>query len=422
MRIKLVLFIILAIFISVISGCEKVSTGNNSDKTIEERSALTNDTLTQGSESTVEKKDLIKEQIEGMSLDEEIGQMVIVGLAGYTIDDNSRRMLEDYHVGGFIVYGLNVENTDQLLNLTNSLKEGNLKNKVPLFISVDEEGGKVDRMPGEFKRYPANKTIGEVNNKDFSYKLGNVIAEEIKMLGFNMDFAPVLDINSNPKNPVIGDRSFGSTEGVVSSLGIQTMMGLQSGNVIPVVKHFPGHGDTSTDSHIGLPSVDNDLDRLNSFELVPFKEAIKNNADAVMIAHILLPKIDPENPSTLSKIIITDILRNQLNFTGVIITDDMTMGAIVKNYKIEDAAVKSVNAGSDIILIAHEYDNAVLVINALKAAVENGIISKERIDDSVYRILKLKQKYSLTDNIINSVNVDEINNQISTILNTYLNK
>ena len=360
--------------------------------------------------------DPLLEQIGKMSLDEKIGQMIVVGLEGYDLNDNTRSLIQKSKVGGFILFANNVQNTNQLLNLLNSLKGENLKNKVPLFLSVDEEGGRVTRMPKEFKKIPTNKTIGKINDETLSNQIGSTIAYEIGSFGFNMDFAPVLDVNSNPNNPVIGDRSFGSNTNVVSHLGIQTMKGIQSGNIIPVVKHFPGHGDTSVDSHLGLPSVNNTLTRLRQFELIPFAEAIKNNAEVVMIAHILLAKIDSKNPSSMSKIIITDILRKDLNFNGVVITDDMTMGAIVKNYNISEAAVKSVQAGTDIVLVCHGYDNEASVINALKNAVAKGEISKERIDQSVYRILILKKKYKLKDEIIKSVDVKGINNKINNVL------
>lgn len=366
--------------------------------------------------------DPLKEKVKEMTLDEKIGQMLIVGFDGYDVNENTKKLIENHFIGGLILYDNNIKSPTQLLALINSLKTTNSKNKAPLFISVDEEGGRVTRMPKEFKKFPSNKLIGSVNNNDFSYGVGSIIGEELKSFGYNMDFAPVLDINSNRKNPVIGDRSFGSNEKIVSELGVQTMKGIQSQDVIPVVKHFPGHGDTSVDSHLGLPVVNNDIDRLKNFEFVPFKEAISNGADVVMIGHILLPKIDPDNPSSLSKMIISDILRKQLSFNGVVVTDDMTMGAIAKNYNIGDAAVKSVNAGSDVILIAHGYDTEVSAINALKKAVEDKTISKERIDESVYRILKLKSKYNLNNDLINSFNVDRINNKISSTLNTYLNK
>lgn len=366
-----------------------------------------------------EEIDPIKEQIDKMTLNEKIGQMVIVGMEGYEIDDNARLMIEKYQVGGFILFSKNIKDTQQLLALNNSIKAANFNNKIPLFISVDEEGGRVSRMPKEFKDLPTNKEIGKVNNGDFSYKIGGILAEEVKAFGFNMDFAPVLDINSNPKNPVIGDRSFGSTPERVSKLGVKTMKGIQAGGVIPVVKHFPGHGDTAVDSHIGLPTVNNDLNRLKTFEFIPFKEAIENNVEAVMIAHILMKKIDSENPASLSKTIITDILRKQLDFNGVVITDDMTMGAIVENYIIEEAAIQSVNAGADIVLVCHGSDNKIAVIEALKKAVEEGTISKERVNESVYRILKLKNQYRVTDETIESVDVEEINKKIQGLLDEY---
>jgi beta-N-acetylhexosaminidase len=228
------------------------------------------------------------------------------------------------------------------------------------------------------------------------------------LFGFNINFAPVLDINSNPQNPVIGNRSFGDNAEIVSKLGVQTMKGIQSGGVISVVKHLPGHGDTSEDSHIGLPVVNHDLDRIMDFELVPFKNAIKNQADAVMIAHILLKSIDSENPSSLSETVITDLLRNQLKFEGVIVTDDITMGAIIENYNIGEAAVKAVNAGNNIILVCHGYDNQIAVIDALINAAESNEIPKEKIDDSVYRILKLKDKYKLSDIKVDPINFNDI--------------
>jgi beta-N-acetylhexosaminidase len=235
-----------------------------------------------------------------------------------------------------------------------------------------------------------------------------------------MDFAPVLDINSNPKNPVIGDRSFGTSSKLVSSLGVETMMGIQEGKVIPVVKHFPRHGDTSVDSHVGLPRVNKDLEQLNSFELIPFMEAIKNNVDGIMIAHILLPKIDSKYPASLSKVVIDNILRQKLGFKGIVITDDMTMGAIAKNYSIGDAAVRSVDAGSDIILVAHDYNKGIEAITSIINAVNIGNIKMDRIDESVYRILQLKERYNLEDMTIGSVNINEINSKINETLTNYI--
>ncbi|MBK5242643.1 beta-N-acetylhexosaminidase [Clostridium sp.] len=409
------LILVLLFILSIMSSC---NISNNSSQIYDEQDDPI-EINTQDSEVKPEPKpiDTLIEQIGKMTIDEKIGQMLVVGIEGYDLNENTKSLIEKYKVGGVILFSNNVQDTNQLLNLLNSLKSENLKNKIPLFLSVDEEGGKVTRMPKEFKKFPTNKAIGKINDAVLSNRIGSTLALEIGSFGFNMNFAPVLDVNSNSKNPVIGDRSFGADVNIVSNLGIQTMKGIQSENIIPVVKHFPGHGDTSVDSHLGLPSVNNDLKRLKSLELIPFIEAIKNNADAVMIAHILLPKIDSENPSSLSKIIITNILRGELNFNGVIITDDMTMGAIVKNYNISEAAVKSIKAGTDIVLVCHGYDNEVTVINAVKNAISKGDVSEQRIDESVYRILSLKQKYKLNDKIINSVNVEDINNKINNLLN-----
>ncbi len=369
-----------------------------------------------------EVKDPIKEKIKEMTMEEKLGQMLIAGLDGYELNDNAKALMENYHVGGFILFGSNIKDIDQLSKYINDLKSYHSGKGVPLFISVDEEGGRISRIPKTIKNLPTSKVIGAVDNEEYSFEVGKLLAKKVSAFGFNMDFAPVLDINSNPKNPVIGDRAFGAKEDVVSRLGVQTMKGIQSEQVIPVVKHFPGHGDTSVDSHIGLPSVENDLSRLQSFELIPFAEAIKNNADCVMVAHILLPKIDAENPSTMSKTIITDILRQQLSFKGVVITDDMTMGAITKNYKIGEAAVKAVNAGVDIVLVAHEMENAKAVFDALMTAQKEGKITEERIDESVYRILSLKEKYHLEDKAAGPVDVKDLNGQITEVLKQYTKK
>lgn len=366
--------------------------------------------------------DPIKEKIKSMSLSEKIGQMIIVGADGYEIDDHAKQMIEKYHVSGFVLFKQNIKSADQMLGLLHSLKSANTVNKVPLFLSVDEEGGRVSRMPAELVKIPGSGAIGKINNSNFSFDIGSVIAEEIKMFGYNMDFGPVLDINSNPKNPVIGDRSFSSSPGIVSKLGVQTMKGIRSKNVIPVVKHFPGHGDTSVDSHIGLPRVYNDMKRLQSFELIPFAEAIKNGADAVMVAHILLPKIDSAYPASFSKTLITGVLRQSMKFQGVVITDDMTMGAIIKNYNMADAAVKSVNAGSDIVLVCHEFSKETTVIQALTKAAQTGVIPIKRIDESVYRILKLKQKYAITDKSSGMLDIKKVNTKINQVLNKYSSK
>jgi beta-N-acetylhexosaminidase len=410
-RAMLCIFLVLTAFMFISCAEDKGGNKNNEPNPIQ-----------QVPEPKPIEKDPIAEQIKDMSLDEKLGQMQIVGIEGYKIDDGAKQMIEELHVGGFILFGKNIESTEQLLELNNSLKSANAVNKIPLFISVDEEGGRVSRIPKTIINLPTNKDIGKIYNMEFSYEIGMLLAEKVKALGFNMNFAPVLDINSNPKNPVIGDRAFGSKPEVVRDLGIQAMTGISLGGVIPVVKHFPGHGDTAVDSHVGLPTVENDLERLNSFELIPFKGAINKGAECVMVAHILLAKIDAENPASLSTAIITDILRKQLNFDGVVITDDMTMGAIMKNYDLAAAAVQAVKAGNDIVLVAHKYENALATMKSLKEAVQAGEITEQRIDQSVYRILKLKQGYKLKDNRIQSVDIEKINQRITDTLDKYMNK
>ena len=363
-----------------------------------------------------DKKDEFETKVDKMSLDEKIGQLIIAGFDGTTADDEVKSLISEVKVGGVILFSRNVENASQVVKLNNDIKEMNKENKYPIFISVDEEGGLVSRMPSEFNDIPTSMDIAKFNDKKLSYNIGKVIGEEISSLGFNMDFAPVLDINSNPDNPVIGNRSFGDNEAIVSKLGIATMKGLKDSNIIATVKHFPGHGDTSVDSHVGLPVVENDLERLKSFELVPFQKAIDEGVDMVMVSHIMLPKIDENDPATLSKTIVTDILRKDMNYNGVVVTDDMTMGAIINNYDIGEAAVKSINAGVDIVMVCHQYENVTKVIDAIKEAVNNGSITEERIDKSVERILKLKDKYNIEDGVTTEPNVDSINDKISSVL------
>ncbi len=394
----LAVFVILAF--ALLAGCTALPDNDNAD---------INDTDT----------DPIKAQIGKMSLEEKVGQLVMAGIDAYENDDHTRSLIEKYHVGGFVLLKQNVRDAGQMLGLINSLKETNAINKIPLFLAIDEEGGRISRMPAGLTKMPAAKKVGDLNNSQLSYEVGSIIGEELKAFGLNMNFAPVLDINSNPKNPVIGDRSFGDNAGVVTESGLQIMKGLKAHNIISVVKHFPGHGDTAVDSHIGLPVINSDLDRLYDFELQPFSAAIENNARAVMIAHILLPQIDPVNPATFSTTVISDILRRQMNFDGVVITDDMTMGAITNNYDIGEAAVKSINAGTDIVLVCHDYDKEEAVINSLQAAAANGIISTERIDQSVYRVLKLKQQYALSERAEPPVDIQSINKKIQALYETY---
>ena len=363
--------------------------------------------------------DVIQKEIENMTLDEKIGQIITVGIDGYTINDKTKELIVDKKVGGIILFKDNINDSNQLLQLINNIKDINSKNKIPLFISIDEEGGRVSRLPKEIKKLPSNEVIGNINDKKLTYDIGKTIGYSLKSFGFNMDFAPVLDINSNPNNKVIGDRAFSSNKNIVANLGVSEINGFKSSNIISVAKHFTGHGDI--DSHYKLPIINKTLDELKEIEFVPFKNAIKENVPSIMVSHILLPEIDDINPASMSKTIITDILRKDLKFDGLIVTDDMTMVAITNDFDISEACIKSINAGADLLLICHGYETEVDVINNIKDAVDKGIISIDRINESVYRILSLKYSYKINNEKIENIDVDIINSKIEDILNR-LNK
>ena len=401
----LLLFLVLILFIAM--GCRKGETPKDEMG----QSGVTKEEVTEK-----EEVDFVLEKVNEMTIDEKIGQLLIVGIDGYNIDEKTIKMIQKYHIGGFILFNRNIQDANQTISLINSLKETNESNDIPLFISLDEEGGRVTRLPHEFIKTPSSKKIGKKDDEIFTYEIGKTIGRNVKSLGFNLDFAPVLDIFSNPNNTVIGDRAFGTNPKIVWKHGIQLMNGIKSENIIPVIKHFPGHGDTTVDSHEDLPFIDKNLGQIENFELIPFKKAIEKGAEVIMVSHIMLPNIDEANPATLSEKIINNILREELGFDGVIITDDMTMGAIVKNYDIGDASVKSLKAGSDIILVCHDYENYIKVINAIKDAVDNGEISLDCINQKVYRILKLKEKYNIEDRRIDSIDVEELNKETRSVL------
>lgn len=351
-----------------------------------------------------------------MSLDEKIGQMIFSGVDGTKITAETKNIIQKYHVGGIILFANNIESKTQTVNFLNEIKTANADNPYPLLLGVDEEGGSVTRMPDKVKSLPSSRLIGELNDPGVSFNVGTILGEQMKALGFNLDFAPVLDVNSNPDNPVIGDRSFGDNLNIVTRLGIQTMKGIQNEGVISVMKHFPGHGDTGVDSHLELPKVGKSYEELSNLELVPFKKAILEGADVSMVAHILLPKIDDNYPASMSKEVITGILREDYDFDGVVITDDLTMEAITDHYNIADAAVQTVKAGGDLLLVAHNPNLIAKVFDKLKAAVENGEISEDRIDESVERITNLKAKYQLSDEKTPSPNFQSINEKVEAIL------
>ncbi|WP_262675148.1 beta-N-acetylhexosaminidase [Paenibacillus sp. J5C2022] len=363
-------------------------------------------------------EDPITAQIRNMTLEEKIGQLMIIGLNGTEPDAFAKEMIQMHKVGGFILYGDNIDNAEQTLALLNGLKELNAaEDGIPLLLSVDQEGGRVSRLPDEYRPLPKAMSVGSKDDERYTRLTGQALGIAVKSLGFNMNFAPVLDINSNPKNPVIGDRAYGTDAASVTEHGMLAMEGIRSEGVIPVVKHFPGHGDTSVDSHIDLPVVGKSLEQLEQLELVPFREAIRQDADVIMVAHLLLPQLDKDYPSSLSKEIVTGLLREQLQYDGVVVTDDMTMGGITDGYGVAEAAVKSLQAGTDLILVGHNNKDQLAAWNAIKQSIEDGQLSEQRLDQSVDRIMRLKQKYELNDGSIESIHLDAINEVIEEAVN-----
>lgn len=402
-----------------LTGCTLAGQDTTIDRENDNNPSSTSSPIVEHNEPNT---DPIKDKLKRLSVTEKIGQLIMAGIDGTQVNEDTKKLLDSYNVGGFIFYGYNIRNEQEAVELFNQLKQINGKkaSHIPLFMSVDEEGGRVSRMPSTLTKIPSARKVGKAKNEQLATEIGDVIGQELNAFGLNMDYAPVLDVNSNAKNPVIGDRAYGNEVNIVSQMGIAVMKGLQQRDIIPVVKHFPGHGDTSVDSHIGLPVVKHDMERLRKLELVPFKQAITEGADAVMIAHILLPKIDKSAPASFSSIIIHDLLRKELGFTGVVISDDMTMGAITEHYDMGQAAIKFIQAGGNVVLIGHGMENIQVVAKALTNAVQNGEITPQMLDERVTQILQLKQKYQLTDDEqAKGPDIKQINQRIAALLKQF---
>lgn len=342
----------------------------------------------------------VGEIVAAMSLDQKIGQLFMFGVPGTTVDvdDATAELVRRYAVGGFILFRGNIQSARQTVELTNALRSLNAGNPLPLFIAADQEGGRVHRLPPEATPFPAAARVGGSRSPELAGQIGRAMGEELQALGINVDLAPVLDVNTNPDNPVIGDRAFGSDAALVETIGIAVMKGLQSTGTVTAVKHFPGHGDTSLDSHVELPVLDHDRSRLDSVELRPFAAAIRSGADMVMPAHVAFTSLDPAgSPASLSSPVLTGLLRGELGFDGVIITDALTMGAITRNYTPEQAMLAAIAAGADVLLLPAGAADQVAAVETLRAAAASGALSAERIDQSVRRVAALKLRYGLSD-------------------------
>ncbi|MCR8644060.1 beta-N-acetylhexosaminidase [Paenibacillus sp. N1-5-1-14] len=331
-------------------------------------------------------------KLENMSLRQKIGQMFMCGFKAQIPNAEVKSLIEEYQVGGIIYFRRNLVNPEQVATLSSDLQTAATIDN-PLLIAIDQEGGMVARIEEGISLMPGSMTLGASRDTDASYQTAQICGKELRAMGINVNFAPDVDVNNNPLNPVIGVRSYGEDPKLVAQMGSAAVRGYQDAGVTATIKHFPGHGDTNSDSHYALPTILHDMDRLRSVELVPFIDAIENGADMVMSAHIIFPALEQEKlPSTLSPRVMQSFLREELGFKGVIVTDCLEMKAIDDHFGPAEGTVLAVEAGVDIVLISHTYEKQVAGINALVQAVEEGRISEARIDESVERVLALKAK------------------------------
>ncbi|MGA1867500.1 MAG: beta-N-acetylhexosaminidase [bacterium] len=333
--------------------------------------------------------------MEDLSLAELVGQMMIVSLTRTKIDPEAHTLLRNIRPGGIILFRENYENYNQFKQWCAALHEvpQSWPKKIPLFISVDQEGGRVMRLPAPFTQIPPARIIG-TRGARYAYQAASTIARELREVGVNMNHAPVLDVDTNSENPVIGDRSFGDNPRKVAHIAERFFRGLQDNKIISTGKHFPGHGDSKTDSHLALPRIDHDKSRIEEIELYPFKRAIEQGIDTIMTAHVLYPSLDTMYPATLSERIVEGILRERLGFRGVIISDDLSMNAISLNYDLGDACYKAICAGITMLLISHQPYNVYESIHrTLLDRLRKDTDRLSFIRQEVARILELKKRY-----------------------------
>lgn len=337
-----------------------------------------------------------------MTLEEKICQMLFVtpeALTGYTrvtqSGDTTKAAIEKWPVGGIIYFSTNLVSTDQTTEMIENIQSfSQSATGRRLFIGVDEEGGTVARAADSLgtTQFDDMSVYGETGDTQEAYSIGATQAKDLTALGFNVNFSPVADVLTNEDNAVVKQRSFGSDPDLVSSMVSQVVKGLTDGGMLCAPKHFPGHGSTGGDTHDGFASSDRTLEELESCDFKPFRAAIEAGAPMIMVGHMTMTAIDPDNPASLSETIVTGLLRDELGYDGIIITDALNMGAIANNYTTADAAVKAVSAGCDMLLCVSNISSAV---NALTDAVSDGTISEERIDESVRRILQAKLRYGI---------------------------
>lgn len=323
-----------------------------------------------------------------MCLEQKIGQKLVVGFEGLTPPPALCQLIEESKIGGVILFKRNIDTILQLAHLCQELQS---LSPIPLFICIDHEGGRVSRLKEPFTPFLSASILGKTGDPELALAQGRVMARELRAVEINVNLAPVLDVNTNPSNPVIGDRALGDNPEVVAKLGVKIIEGFRMEGTIATGKHFPGHGDTSLDSHYALPVADKTEEEMKRVELLPFQEAIAAGLNMIMTAHVLYPKLDPKFPATLSENIIQGILRQDMGFDGVVITDDMRMKALTLHFSWDEALIKALEAGCDLILICTNdpLEDYNILLNYGKRHKK----AQQMIEESWLRIKSLKDRY-----------------------------
>jgi beta-N-acetylhexosaminidase len=321
----------------------------------------------------------------GMPRRHELARLLCVGFAGTKPTPDLLRLL-DRGLGGVILFQRNIESAGQLATLTADLKR---RAGRPLLIAIDHEGGRVVRAPDVFTPLPPMRRLGQADSADLAAAVGRIMAAELRAVNIDLNFAPVLDVDTNPANPVIGDRSFGPDPAAVGRLGAALLRAMQAGGVAACGKHFPGHGDTAQDSHLELPRLPHDLERLEDVELPPFRAAIAAGVASIMTAHVLFPALDARRPSTMSQAVLDGLLRQRLGFDGVVVSDDLEMKAIAANYALEEAVVHTIAAGADLLLVCQSPEAQNHALEAAEAALSRGHLHPDRISQALGRLDRL---------------------------------
>lgn len=320
------------------------------------------------------------------------GQLAIAGFAGNTIPSDLKLLAREFDLGGIILFARNVDSPEQVAELAREARE--LEQDLPLWVSVDQEGGRVARLRSPFTEWPPMLTLGRSGDVTLAHRFARALAAELKAVGVTLDYTPVLDVLTNPKNPVIGDRALAERAEDVARFGAAIISALQAEGIAASGKHFPGHGDTSVDSHLELPLIEHPAERLEAVELIPFKAAIEAGVASIMTAHILIPAVDEERPATLSARIVNQMLKKQLGYDGLVLSDDLEMKAISARYSIPDATVKAIAAGCDAVLMCGaDQDVQARSLEAVIRAVETGEVPLRRVEDALARHRRVKERF-----------------------------